>query len=343
MKNKWIPISVLGLLAQSDSVMAGTNQTSTGTSNLLIGIIVILIVAAVGVIIYLRGHLNKHTEEMRGLINTMEGHLEEKDSLLEKARLHNLEMAQMVAIGRQVSDMMDDITAQFGMIQHILEHHYRAGTALRPAIEAGGESMHEVQEAVEHMASSHQSMRGTMALINRSIEAFRDVAYKSFDDIEEPVPVHQYIENVYLMMRHQLEKANLEITLDVPELTAVTQPGAMCQAILQLLMASVQVEGTGRIRIAAGFDRHRFFVVYRDDRRLLDEAQLSEIREKGWQLEGYDSPVLEHLLMSEYVVKEKLSGKFRIELRNGKGTEIDLLLPLIELDATDGKMDSEVG
>jgi ligand-binding sensor domain-containing protein/signal transduction histidine kinase len=250
-----------------------------------------------------------------------------------KLTQHQLvESEKLAALGGLVAGIAHEVNTPLGVgvtaASH-LEQQAQAFAARVPG-EATAEEIDAFRSTV--LDASAMVLRNLMRA-DKMIRSFKQVAVDQASEQPRRIDLRAYLDEILVSLQPTLKRSRHRLTIEVPaDLIVLTQPGALYQILVNLVMNSLthafEDRESGEIRIRARRDGEVLVLDYADDgcgmsdevRRRIFEPFFTTRRGQGGSGLGM------HIVYNLAV--QGLGGSIECETAPGKGTRFVLRIPL---------------
>jgi signal transduction histidine kinase len=253
-----------------------------------------------------------------------------------KLTQHQLvESEKLAALGGLVAGIAHEVNTPLGVGVTAASHLEQQAQRFAQRIDAGTVTSEDIADFRSVVVESSAMVLRNLQRADKMIRSFKQVAVDQSSEQPRRINVRAYLDEILVSLQPTLKRRPHKLELEVdPELTVTTQPGALYQIVVNLVMNSLTHgfadRDGGTIRIAVRRDGEHWLFDYADDgcgmgeevRRHIFEPFFTTRRGQGGSGLGM------HIVYNLAV--QALGGTIELDTAPGRGARFVLRIPLRE-------------
>lgn len=251
-----------------------------------------------------------------------------------KLTQHQLvESEKLAALGGLVAGIAHEVNTPLGVGVTAASHLEQQARAFERKLDAGEATPEDVAAFRTVVLDCSAMVLRNLQRADRMVRSFKQVAVDQASEQPRRIDLRAYIDEILVSLQPAMKRSRHPLEIDVPDnLVVTTQPGAIYQIVVNLVMNSIThaFEGVeqGRMRIRARREHDVLVLEYADDgcgmteevRKRIFEPFFTTRRGQGGSGLGM------HIVYTLAV--QALGGSIECDTAPGKGTRFVLRIPI---------------
>jgi signal transduction histidine kinase len=273
----------------------------------------------------------------------------EKDRLLEKVRLSELELRQtlerleetqellihsekMAALGQLVAGVAHEIDTPIGVALTSASFLSERTNEIDKALGSGTMKRSVLQEFLGTALESSQIIQSNIRRAAKLIQSFKQLAVDQTSEARRGFGAKAFLDELATSISHEFKRSAIELRIDCPvDFRSDCYPGALAQVITNLV-ANAKVhafdEGSaGRIEVSLTDAGNDCVLVVSDDGRGIPQEALPKIFEPFYTTKRGSGGTGLGLQITHNLVTETLRGKIEVTSEVGQGSSFRVVIP----------------
>jgi signal transduction histidine kinase len=237
----------------------------------------------------------------------------------------------MAALGNLIKGIAHEINTPMGAVHSMHNTLYRALEKLKSYTESESIGDQKDQDNINRIFSA---IDDTKKVIHSGTDRVINIVHRlrSFVHLDEAelkkVDIHEGIEDTLVLVQHDL-KDNIKVVKKYGEIPAITcYPRQLNQVFLNVLLNSIQaIEREGTITITTDQKNNSIYISFADDGVGILKENINKVFDPGFTTKGVGVGTGMGLSICYRIVKNH-GGAIKLESESGKGSNIEIILPL---------------
>jgi C4-dicarboxylate-specific signal transduction histidine kinase len=284
--------------------------------------------------------LQRLNQELESRVDARTSELSEANQRLQQtiadlklAQAHLVESEKLAALGGLVAGVAHEINTPLGVGVTAASHLQVETRRLQRLLEANEIKRSDLENYQRTAIESSEIILRNLGRADKLIKSFKQVAVDQGSEAPREIELAEYLDEILTSLRPTLKRAGHRIEVNCPDgLCFVTQPGALYQVVVNLVMNSVihafEDGQVGEIRIEATRRQDSVVLSYADNGRGMQEDARRRIFEPFFTTRRGQggSGLGMHIVFN--LVTQVLRGSIEFDSAPGHGVYFSISIPL---------------
>lgn len=285
----------------------------------------------------LNQELESRVEARTSELSQANQQLQQTIANLKLAQSHLVESEKLAALGGLVAGVAHEINTPLGVGVTAASHLQLETRRLQSLLEGNELKRSDLENYQSIAMESSEIILRNLGRADKLVKSFKQVAVDQGSEAPREIELAEYLDEILTSLRPTLKRTGHKIEVVCPQgLSFVTQPGALYQVVVNLVMNSVihafEEGKAGEIRIEATRREDAVVLSYADNGRGMDEDARRRIFEPFFTTRRGQggSGLGMHIVFN--LVTQVLRGSIEFDSAPGQGVYFSIRIPLV-LDA----------
>lgn len=249
-----------------------------------------------------------------------------------------VEMENMAALGTMMSSLTHEINTPIGVAITAISHLNTIQEMSANAFEKGEIKKSDLAKFYRECNESCDIIERNLMRSTQLIKTFKQLSIDQHSQDARSINICNYLDEILLSLKPRLKRAKHKFCLDIdPELTVMSNPGAISQLFINLILNSAQhgfgKNEIGHIFISARQRKDSIYgtaleFIYRDNGKGMSENTIENIYKPFFTQARHAGGSGLGMHICYNLVVKVLNGQIDCHSKLGKGVEFRVIIPI---------------
>ena len=283
---------------------------------------------------HLEQRVTERTKELTEANHLLKKALEQRNEV----QTQLIEMENMAALGTMMSSLTHEINTPVGVAITAISHLNAIQACASGTFEKGEMKKSDLQRFFQECQESCDIIERNLLRSTQLIKTFKQLSIDQHSQDARSINLCGYIDEILLSLKPRLKRTKHQFCIDIdPELTVQSNPGAISQLLINLIINSAQHgfsnSEVGHILLKARVVDYPIYgkalaLTYRDNGKGMSENTVENIYKPFFTLARHSGGSGLGMNICYNLVVKVLKGQIDCHSKLGKGVEFRIVIPL---------------
>lgn len=283
----------------------------------------------------------KERQQVESKLANMNQELTRAIENLKTMQAYLIQSEKMAALGNLVAGVAHEINTPVGIGVSAASHLKHITEGFLELCKNGAPLRKDLIDYLETLQESSTIILRNLERAGKLIHSFKQVSIDQSNEAQRVFYVKKYLEEILLSMNPKIKHTNQHITVECSDDLSINGfPGAFAQIVTNLLMNSLThayaPEDEGNIRMVVRKEDENIVFTYSDDGKGMERNVLTRIFDPFFTTKRGTGGTGLGLYIVYNIVTQQFGGTIECDSLPGKGTIVEIRLPVAQADESGG-------